>query len=575
MKRSVLVVDDVKKIRQGFAKALTRAGWTVEEAWDKKSAVRKLSAGRFDILILDRALPAMTDGFDLIETVRQHGYHLPPVFVISGYLDLDAFQRFLSLGVQCLLPKPVNPTALPVILNAFADGRRPVRAPALKEGESLQVYSVKRAGQLTYIYRRKSDTDINQLQDARRIRDEQLGLSEAVARRERALLKYFTAQARQPVPFTPPEPLLVVARRWNSWYPSFFDVYGGGYVVLGGCAADCATPGAVIDPGFRALSIMRSLGISVAYLKKCIVTHNHPDHCGGILEYVAARHVLGETTSIFCTPTVAESLRPFAGSHLDVGDFDSQDVDLIAPYEAARHTRRRVRATPFETSHHNTGFREGSRGIILSSEVAEAGGSFCPVGTAVIVGDTEYQSDRHHPNARIFEGIRSALTRPDLRVAVLHLGCSQLREGTGKHLYLSGLIDLLGDIEHERWTSDRRLRQPERKLLILLSEWGLEHASRGQIRSALSGDESKELRSFTDSCLVIKTIEVVRKACGLRTINLLPADIGLAVGIESGMLYLRENGPIKPEDLNIEAGQEGLLFSIKNATKMRRSTVGS
>lgn len=173
------------------------------------------------------------------------------------------------------------------------------------------------------------------------------------------------------------------------------------------------------------------------------------------------------------------------------------------------------------------------------------------------MGDTEYQSDLGHVNATIFDGIRRAFSRKDLKVAILHIGGFQQKDAPGKHLYLTGLLDILRDIESYRQNNGLR-REP--KLLVLVSVWVLEHATRNQILAALPRGVPQNIADrFDDESLVQKTIEMIRREYRFDTIDLLPADEGLVVGLTSGDVYL--NGTcVRPNKVKFKTNTKGLEF---------------
>jgi hypothetical protein len=219
----------------------------------------------------------------------------------------------------------------------------------------------------------------------------------------------------------------------------------------------------------------------------------------------------------------------------------------------------RLVATPVETSHHTVGQVEGTRGVLISVETEGAGGHYNCQSSALLLGDTEYQRDRGHVNAGIFEGIRRALERRDLSAVALHIGCSQLKDAPGKHLYLTGLGDILRDIDHFRLTHE--LGPPAPKLLVLVSEWGLEHATLDQIQTAVQGGLPGTLAdAFDNESRVRKTIEVIKESYRLQTIELLPADVGLVVGLISGKVYLKGRA-VPPGRIDFQPGGKGLEYS--------------
>ena len=563
MRRSVLLIEDENPTRKAFASSLEKAGWTVKQCADGKLALAALrSKRRFDVVLLDLKLPHI-NGTEVIERARQEPHPVPPVLVVSAHLGPKEFRKCLDLEVQGLavLPKPVPPRMLPDLLEAFFTRNETalVHVPAASGGEPLQLTIVERKRKRIYLYRRRSDSGADLFKDTASETTE--SLNDEVQRREQALITYFKTQARKSIRLAATEPLLVVGRRWNSWYPSAFPVVGGAYAIMGAKAAEDATPGAVIDPGFRALSVLDSLGVPVGSLPRCIVTHNHPDHIGGVPEYMTARHVLGDPTWVFCAPGAKEMLASYAGGTVEVGDFNEIDVELVRPYEATGG-KRRLRATPIKTAHFSVGHKDGTRGVVLTSELAVSNDRFALQSSCVLLGDTEFRPGSFGPNADLFKRMCEELARPEVRIAVVHIGCSQLKEGTGKHLYLHGLVDLLKDVDYVR--SHNIPDAKRNRLLVLVSEWGLEHATAEQLAGALSVKPSDDLiQAFSRESLVVKTIDVIRSSWRFDTVTLLPADVGLTVGIESGLVYLKGVAPTRPEDVKVGWDENGLVYTAR------------
>jgi GAF domain-containing protein len=376
-------------------------------------------------------------------------------------------------------------------------------------------------------------------------------------KREAALTEYFRNAAKSAtVNIAAEEPVLIAARRWNSWYPSFFQVDGGAYAVLGGRGQDGSTPGAIIDPGFRALATLRACGVPVVALDRCIVTHNHPDHVGGLMEYLAVRHQLGQPTQVFAADSVIPITRDFQGSVINIRNFDTQVIDLVPEFLDTAGQRRRMMATPFQTRHDTAGPSDPTRAVLLRSEIAALDGWHCRA-TAILLGDTEYRREAG-PDMGVFEGIRAMLKVPKLRVLVLHIGSAQMKWRTGGHLYLFGLIDILKELEYQRAKQDQ---EGTEKLLVLVSEWGLEHATHAQVVAALPAEPTAlgPLGTFDAEGLILEALDVVRSCVDLTTLTLLPADLGLVVGIESGCVYI-DGVPTPAEQVEVGVGAQGLVY---------------
>jgi CheY-like chemotaxis protein len=567
--KSALLLEDEKPQRDAFARALRNDGWTVVEAENGEKALDALRATHdFGVLILDLDLGlGNIPGFAVLDIIQREQLRCPGVFVVSARIDNDAWTRFMDFGLEGLLPKPIDPEVLPPILNAWRE-QNAIAAANVPEvaRRQFELYIAEHAKGKTYIYRRKSERGVPWLPPEQRplhVRK----LSDVVADREQALAEHFKARASRMTLPPAAEPRLVVARRWNSWYPSFFDVEGGAYAIVGAAAERGDPPCALIDPGFKAVGVLRRLGVSLASLRTCMITHNHPDHMGGVFEYVTGRHVLGDQTSLFCVPSVAAMLETYAGGQLNVHRFQSQSVDLVGRYRDAQGATRKVEVTAIPTSHHNAGtMMDGSCGLVLTSERIDSRGATATSGyqiegSAYILGDTEYDAKEYGPNASMFERMREPFALPHLRVAVLHIGCSQMKEGTGKHLYLPGIMELLRDID----TIRRRKvpRAQEQPLLVLVSEWGLEHAPMDQVTATVEDDGTRNLlAAFDQRNLILDAIHVIKESCPLETITLLPADIGLVVGIESGKVYLPQIGQVAPESVIASSGRDGLIYGV-------------
>lgn len=71
---------------------------------------------------------------------------------------------------------------------------------------------------------------------------------------------------------------LLILRRWNSYYPSFYNVTGGCYVIRFGSRY------IIIDPGYKTVQTLFENNIDTRLIEYIIITHDHPDHVGGLKE---------------------------------------------------------------------------------------------------------------------------------------------------------------------------------------------------------------------------------------------------------------------------------------------------
>ena len=94
--RHALVVDDELLVCQILTKYLTGDGHTVETAADGREGLEKFQAGKFDLVIVDRAMPEM-NGDELAAAIKQRELNMPVVMVIG-------FGDFMGAGHE----KPEN-----------------------------------------------------------------------------------------------------------------------------------------------------------------------------------------------------------------------------------------------------------------------------------------------------------------------------------------------------------------------------------------------------------------------------------------------------------------------------------
>ena len=100
---SVALVDDDKQVRTSLAEMLRTAGAVVEEAADGAAGVTLVAARRFDVLVVDFAMPELS-GSEVAEQVAASDPQLP-VILITGFADSAKLDAMTAPNVT-LLRKP-------------------------------------------------------------------------------------------------------------------------------------------------------------------------------------------------------------------------------------------------------------------------------------------------------------------------------------------------------------------------------------------------------------------------------------------------------------------------------------
>jgi two-component system cell cycle sensor histidine kinase/response regulator CckA len=101
-----LVVDDEPGIRKVLSRTLTRFGHSVVLATTGEEAVQVLEASEIDVVMMDLRMPSMS-GQTLYHAIASQWPELVGrVVVMSGDLEAEDHESWLSLHCLPLLPKP-------------------------------------------------------------------------------------------------------------------------------------------------------------------------------------------------------------------------------------------------------------------------------------------------------------------------------------------------------------------------------------------------------------------------------------------------------------------------------------
>ena len=116
----ILVVDDDLAVRTMLAEALATAPYEVDTVPDGPTALDRLGASEYDLVITDLKMPGM-DGLSVIRAVRKLSPYLP-IVIITGYSTEASAIEAINLGVQGYLLKPFRvPRILEVTAKALGE----------------------------------------------------------------------------------------------------------------------------------------------------------------------------------------------------------------------------------------------------------------------------------------------------------------------------------------------------------------------------------------------------------------------------------------------------------------------
>lgn len=121
-RNKILVVDDEIGIRFGIRDFLELKGYEVDEAASCREALELFRTSRPDVAIVDYILP---DGnaLDLLPRLKEINPHIPLV-ILTGNGSIDLAVRAIKEGAEQFLTKPVEMSALLVILQRILENQR-------------------------------------------------------------------------------------------------------------------------------------------------------------------------------------------------------------------------------------------------------------------------------------------------------------------------------------------------------------------------------------------------------------------------------------------------------------------
>src|SRR5271155_2068583 len=138
----ILLVEDKAELRAMLRKALERAGYTVEEASDGNSAIEKVRARRYLLVLSDLKLPG-SSGIDVLRESRRVDGSLP-VILVTAYGSVEEAVTAMKEGAFDFIQKPVDLDHLKLLLQRAAGQQELLRENLLLREEYATRYGFPR-----------------------------------------------------------------------------------------------------------------------------------------------------------------------------------------------------------------------------------------------------------------------------------------------------------------------------------------------------------------------------------------------------------------------------------------------
>ncbi len=119
---SLLIVDDERAVRQLLIRGFEGQHYHIAEASNGHSALCKLRATEFDIVISDISMPKM-DGLRLLAEIKRN-HPDTAVILISGYPEEYCDNDVLKAGADCYITKPFENEDIFRAVNSLAEKKR-------------------------------------------------------------------------------------------------------------------------------------------------------------------------------------------------------------------------------------------------------------------------------------------------------------------------------------------------------------------------------------------------------------------------------------------------------------------
>jgi two-component system, NtrC family, response regulator AtoC len=121
----ILVVDDEEIVRESLGGWLEKDGYAVERCADGPSAMEKIKAERWSILIVDLKMPGM-NGLEVLEAAKKLQPELA-VVMMTAYATVDTAVAAMKAGAYDYLVKPFDPEELSLMMQKIVAQQTLVR----------------------------------------------------------------------------------------------------------------------------------------------------------------------------------------------------------------------------------------------------------------------------------------------------------------------------------------------------------------------------------------------------------------------------------------------------------------
>ncbi|HSK10598.1 MAG TPA: sigma-54 dependent transcriptional regulator [Vicinamibacterales bacterium] len=125
----ILIVDDEEIVRESLSAWLEKDGYTLATAQDGETAIERIRAQRWSILLVDLKMPGI-DGLQVLEEARKLQPEAAAV-IMTAYATVDTAVAAMKLGAYDYLVKPFDPEELSLMIQKIVTQQALVRENVL------------------------------------------------------------------------------------------------------------------------------------------------------------------------------------------------------------------------------------------------------------------------------------------------------------------------------------------------------------------------------------------------------------------------------------------------------------
>tara|TARA_R110002012_G_scaffold109617_1_gene253593 strand:- start:106121 stop:109399 length:3279 start_codon:yes stop_codon:yes gene_type:complete len=150
----ILIVDDNTINRQVASQILMKSGFKTDLAFSGPAAIEKVKNNEYDLILMDIQMPIM-DGVTATKEIKKLSKAIPPIVAMTAYSMKEDRQRFLDMGMDDYLAKPIVSSILLDVIQQNLPGftskssNSEENTPKTSNGNELELIDKKTLQQLS------------------------------------------------------------------------------------------------------------------------------------------------------------------------------------------------------------------------------------------------------------------------------------------------------------------------------------------------------------------------------------------------------------------------------------------